>query len=342
MGATWWSRRLDENLFMEITGRFDVGTDLHAPVAARGAVSTPGYSLLDEVAAGDWIVLYSTRASAIVGVSRATGEKYREPTLWAARGTYARKAGVEPQWVPGLFVRLAEYRGLGTPLPLSVIQERAPALLALYDALREKFGDPIYFPWVRYRGSLRTAQSYLARFPPAALEVLPEVRELIREVPAPATLFSDPPTSIGREIAAAAGRPRGTGGQGFSVDQKAKVAVEALAMNAASRHYSQLGVVTDLSRTESYDYAVTIDEIEWHVEVKGTTGPGDAVLLTPNEVGHAQRHPYVALFILSEIELVRTSDDEVSARGGRARILQPWTLDLSDLSAVGFQYAVPT
>ena len=68
-------------------------------------------------------------------------------------------------------------------------------------------------------------------------------------------------------------------------------------MNEALLHYSKLGKVTDTSRTESFDYVVDIDGATWHVEVKGTTGDPQEILLTPNEVHHAKDYPHVALFV---------------------------------------------
>ena len=92
--AFWWAWDADENIFMEITRREDIGADLKAPLAARGGVDTPGYTLVSAVQAGNVIVHYDSAAERIVGVSRVTGERYNEPIWWAARGSYARKAAV--------------------------------------------------------------------------------------------------------------------------------------------------------------------------------------------------------------------------------------------------------
>jgi len=40
MATHWWSQRFDENLFMEITRRDDIGNELKAPITARGGVNT--------------------------------------------------------------------------------------------------------------------------------------------------------------------------------------------------------------------------------------------------------------------------------------------------------------
>ncbi|WP_426504276.1 protein NO VEIN domain-containing protein [Dactylosporangium sp. McL0621] len=348
MDAFWWSGRADENLFMEITRREDIGRDLRAPLAARGGVDTPGYTLVSAVQAGSVVVHYDSAAEQIVGVSRATGERFNQPIWWAARGSYARKAGVRPEWLPGLVVALEDYRRLATPLSLTAIRQRRAALLAIRDALQaEHPGHSLYFPWIPYQGSLRTFQTYLAKLPRAALDVLPEVRT------AAAELVDEPslPTSVQpevdeaeRDVASAAGRPRPPRkgkGQGFATSQRAKVVVEAYAMNAALLYYGKIGKVTDTSRTESYDYVIEINGELWHVEVKGTTGDPEDVLLTPREVEHANKYPRVSLFVLSNITVTRDEHDELTASGGKMSVFHPWSLDPSRLSPLGYKYRLP-
>ncbi|PZG15591.1 protein NO VEIN domain-containing protein [Nonomuraea aridisoli] len=343
MVAYWWSQRSDENLFMEITRRDDIGSDLKAPIAARGGVSTPGYTLVSAVQANSLVIHYDSAAEQVVGVSRATGERYNEPIWWVARGSYARQAGAKPEWLPGLVVALADYRPLAEPLPLAVLRQRRLALFAVRDALQAEFpGQRLYFPWIQYQHSLRTWQTYLAKCPNAVLDVLPEVKEAVE-----ALVGEQPPTILTRsgveeaerQVAAAAGRPRmSRKGQGFATDQQVKVAVETHAMNEALLHYSKLGNVTDTSRTESFDYVVEIDGVSWHVEVKGTTGDPQEILLTSNEVQHAKEYPHVALFVLSNITVSRDDHGEITTSGGKASIFHPWSLDQARLSPVGYKY----
>lgn len=342
--AYWWSNRPDENLFMEITRREDIGEDLRAPLSARGGVDTPGYALVSTVEAGDAVIHYDSAAELIVGVSWATGERFNEPIWWASRGSYARRAGVEPQWLPGLRVALADYRALPTPLSLRQIKERRGALLTLRDALQAEHPDQsLYFPWTPYRDSLRTWQTYLAKFPRAALDVLPEVASVIERKDNDVESVYSPIASAERAIASAAGRPPSSHGrgQGFATDQHVKVAVETHAMNAALKHYKMLGDVVDMSRTESYDYRVHINGQVWHIEVKGTTGDPADVLLTPNEVKHAADYPRVALFLLSNVTVTRNGEGQVEASGGDPLVLHPWRLDPGRLVPIGYRYRLP-
>jgi len=51
-----------------------------------------------------------------------TGETYNQPILWAARDSSARKARVEPPWLPGVYIALEAYRPLDRPIPLNEIR----------------------------------------------------------------------------------------------------------------------------------------------------------------------------------------------------------------------------
>jgi Domain of unknown function (DUF3883) len=159
----------------------------------------------------------------------------------------------------------------------------------------------------------------------------------------PAVFVPESPAEQAEEaVQDAAGKIARRGrGQGFQLDQKAKVAVEARAMNAATEFYSQNWDVKDVHATESYDLICRRGDEVKHVEVKGTTTDGAEVILTPNEVTHARGNPCTALFVLSGITIERAEDGTVTATGGKHRCYDPWRLDDGMLTPVGFRYQVP-
>lgn len=62
-----------------------------------------------------------------------------------ARGSYARRAGEQPRWLPGLRVALDQYRQLEPPVTLAEIRQRKDELLALRQRLQaHASGQPIY------------------------------------------------------------------------------------------------------------------------------------------------------------------------------------------------------
>lgn len=130
-------------------------------------------------------------------------------------------------------------------------------------------------------------------------------------------------------------------GQGFRSDAKTRRVLELHAMHAADQHYTALGwTLEDVSATHPYDYRATKDGSEKHLEVKGTSGAGQEVLLTPNEVTHARSFPDVALIVCHSIEITR-NPDEPKASGGQLEIYDPWTIDEGHLAPVGYAYSVP-
>src|SRR6185369_7526291 len=110
-------------------------------------------------------------------------------------------------------------------------------------------------------------------------------------------------------------------------NQEAKVAVEVHAINAATAFYARDWDVEDVHGTESYDLACRRGGEVKHVEVKGTTEHGGEVILTPNEVRHAQEMKHVALFIVSNVVVERADDWTVTATGGISHPYDPRHID---------------
>ena len=136
------------------------------------------------------------------------------------------------------------------------------------------------------------------------------------------------------------GRAAGKG-QGFQLDQEMKVAVEALAMNLAAEFYSKDGDVEDVHGRESYDLICRRGDEVKHVEVKGTTTNGAEVILTPNEVRHARQYPCSALFVVSNIAILRAENGTVAATSGNHHCYDLWRVADGTLTPLGLRYQVP-
>jgi hypothetical protein len=142
-------------------------------------------------------------------------------------------------------------------------------------------------------------------------------------------------TSARNALAELAGEP--SEGQGYSSFSSRRKAIEARAMLKATDYYTRRGwTVTDVSAKRSYDLRCTRGSERLHVEVKGTTSNGDAVLLTRNEVEHARgAFPHVALFVVANI---RVSGDPPRATGGRVQRKEPWDIAQGQLTPLAFEY----
>ena len=345
MSGYWWEHEPGENVWMEITRRADIGADLKAPSAARGGVATASYDLVRLVHPGDVVVHYDSRQEAIVGVSVAASPAEPAPIYWVARGSYARRAGEQPRWLPGLRVALDWYEQLEDPVTLGEIRQHKDALLVLREQIQARAsGQPVFFPWIPYQDTIRTFQSYLVKMPRQAISLFPRLRAMVdRAVAEPSeSVLASPAEQAEQAVKDAAGKVARRGrGQGFQLDQEAKVAVEAHAMNTAAEFYRAAWDVQDVHGTESYDLICRRGDEVKHVEVKGTTTGGEEVILTPNEVRHVQEHPHTALFVVSNIEVERAEDGTVTATGGKHHCYDPWRLNDGTLIPVGFRYQVP-
>lgn len=129
-------------------------------------------------------------------------------------------------------------------------------------------------------------------------------------------------------------------GQGYRESFEERRAIELHAMALAKEQLeADRWSVEDVSTSRSYDLHCERDSEVLRVEVKGTTGDGSAVLLTPNEVAIARDYyPEIALIIVSGVAL-QPHDDEIVASGGVLTLLSPWGIDSDgDLIPLGYKY----
>ena len=108
-------------------------------------------------------------------------------------------------------------------------------------------------------------------------------------------------------------------------------------MSRAKRHFSKLySKVEDVSAVQCYDLRCSAPgRPPLKVEVKGTTGEGDTVFLTKNEVALAKKGG-CALFVLHSIKIAKNS-----ATGGTPRIFRPWHVGRGRLEPMAYSYKVP-
>jgi hypothetical protein len=129
--------------------------------------------------------------------------------------------------------------------------------------------------------------------------------------------------------------------QAWRLSAAERQAIERHAVIAAVKHFENLGYrVEDVGAKESYDLKCTSQDVELHVEVKGTTTRGTDIVLTPNEVAHARQNATVALFLYSNISL-RNLGGAPTCVGGEANVLDPWQIDGDgELRPIGYTYTL--
>lgn len=132
-------------------------------------------------------------------------------------------------------------------------------------------------------------------------------------------------------------------GQGYESFTPRRKAIEDHATEKALAYFRSRGwSVRDVSARRPYDLECSRrrGRERLHVEVKGTTSSGAAVLLTANEVKHARdAHPNTALFILARVRVI--PGDPPRATGGTPIVRQPWDVDVGELEPLAYKYRVP-
>ncbi|MGE0025601.1 MAG: hypothetical protein AB7O78_02615 [Thermoleophilia bacterium] len=170
----WWRGDPAERMWVEITDRPDIGTDLHCPQRDTAGRANPGYSTILFAEAGDVVVHYDRRAQAITSWSIVRGSLESAPTLWAShRGAVRRRVGTERREQPGWW-RDLEGPFLVEPIPLATLRARAPEILAAIAAVTPS-GQPSYAPFYGYGAAdeLRPTQYYLTKLPLSVAAHLP-------------------------------------------------------------------------------------------------------------------------------------------------------------------------
>jgi hypothetical protein len=116
-------------------------------------------------------------------------------------------------------------------------------------------------------------------------------------------------------------------------------AIERYAVDKAKAYFSAVGFDDIKEKGKPYDLLCRKQSGETiFVEVKGTTTPGHAIILTSNEVGHAEeKRASMALYVLSEIAVAKEGARFI-LNGGIESIHWPWHIDRTRLKALAYMY----
>ena len=181
---------------------------------------------------------------------------------------------------------------------------------------------------------------------PAPVRVTTSVGALLQRF----TVAGSSPERLAQHLSVAAGqlfndsRSLGEQRQLFGRDHLRNKAVEERAVGLVTERFTtrDCDVVSRESENIGYDLDCThrTSGSVRHVEVKGTTGRGEEVLVSVNEVNYARSHPDTAdLFIVAGIKVTSDEDGLPVAGGGTVVHHGPWTKLETGLTPTGFSYA---
>lgn len=133
-------------------------------------------------------------------------------------------------------------------------------------------------------------------------------------------------------------------GQRFGGTAEERKAVEGHAMRRAQEFFEALGYTVDPSvhKRKPYDLLCVKRRHRLCVEVKGTQGGPESVILTPGEVRHVSDVSNLcALYVLHGIKLSGRGSG-LRATGGAERIFNPWQIGAGVLEPISYNYRLPT
>jgi hypothetical protein len=322
----WWDAEPKENIFVEITNRSNIGSDLLANGGKKGKLK-PGSTLLPLLAIGDLVIHYSSTEEAIVGISRVTSNPValKDPGGWR--------------------VQISGYQQLSSLIPIESVRQVGSSVMQIRDDLIQAHRPlPVHFPFAPYgAGPIRPRESYIEKFPRQLLELFPSLLVEVQLFEGLYNSVEEDPLAAAAENAVAdcAGKPQKRGGQGFQINLASKIAVEDYSMKRATQYWEKRGIVEDVHGNSSYDLVCTVRGSKKHIEVKGTTGEGLEILVTPNEVKHAKTYADVCLTVVSNIVVRVTPKGRIRASGGEVTVFDPWKINDGKLTAVGYVHEVP-
>ncbi|WP_310649854.1 DUF3883 domain-containing protein [Gordonia amicalis] len=235
----------------------------------------------------------------------------------------------------GVYVELHDRIMFPEPITLDDLRAEIESIVEVYldsrdDARFGQFPFQINFPGTKQQALHGAAVTYFTAFPPSLVDAVPllsaqfamaklDLRERDREEP-------DVDTPLGRARRQA--------------DPLLRRAVEVHAEDVAIEVLEADGYNDVVRVGKPYDLrAISTDGDELHVEVKGSAERIDSVILTPNEVSHADDHP-TTLIVVDEIE-VQIGEAGYECAGGRIRRWDSWRPEPDDLTPSQYVYELP-
>ena len=329
---SWWIDDPSERYWVEITDRPDLGENLFIPQMTTAGGSTPGYELINFIRPGDVVFHWHKGLGGgptLVAWSVATGEVEDAFIGWqphSAHGRTAESAPPRPAWL----MPLVDYTPLDPAITYAHVKALEAKIRPVAAGLKAGIDGPLYFPFVFSENRpIRTAQSYLAKFPRALADVL-GIAESGRKLALDA----------GSTIAPIMVRSEG---QGYVSDSRVKRAIERRAVELATYWYESRSYAVEYTGgNKPFDLVATRGSEVRRVEVKGTSGWGETVELTHREVDNALDFTPVDLFLVYGIEFERLSDGNAQGFGGFIKLWPDWTPDEGSLQATRYRHTVPS
>jgi hypothetical protein len=333
----WWEGKPSENLWVEITDRNDLGSNIKAPISAQKGKKTSGYELPKYVKEGDVVLHWWKRAKnrinhGFYGYSTVVGSIQDEETSWTPRGRYSKGASKGPK--PSTVWTLGNFNEFQKPVLIGDINLKKDEILKLISDSETKYGKPIYFPFCKREGKIAVNQTYFAKLPHEFIDVMAidflssEINEISSDVNRPLIIPED--------------KKHLTRGLSRQSDPIKRIAVEKYAEDKVYELLKSQGYEVDRFGKPFDLLAVKNSEIV-KVEVKGKQQIASTVEVTINEVKVVEKsnNEYRTLLaVVDDISLTKVGNDWVG-NGGRIRLWWDHNFNPNSLYPSRFVYTLP-
>lgn len=333
----WWEKIPSENLWVEITNRNDLGSNIKAPISAQKDKKTYGYELPKYVKEGDVVLHWWRRAKnranhGFYGYSTVVGSVQDEETSWTPRGRYSKSASKEPK--PHTVWNLSNFTELQKPILISDINKKKDEILELIKSLEKKHGSPIYFPFCERESKISINQTYFAKLPVEFIDIInidflsSAIKKISNDMNLPLIIPED--------------KKYLSRGLSRQSDPLKRIAVEKYAEE----------VIYELLKNQGYEVerfgkpfdllAVKGSEVV-KVEVKGKQQLASTVEVTINEVKVAEnitREYRTLLAVVDDIELTKVGTEWIGS-SGRIRLWWDHPFSPESLYPSRFVYTLP-
>ncbi|MHA7292470.1 protein NO VEIN domain-containing protein [Arthrobacter sp. HLT1-21] len=318
--ARWWDDDASQRYWMEVVYEERFGSQLIAPGASR-------HDRMNDVQVGDIVIHWLSRKNPMRWKPGVYGASVVAGALQNGRGDWLGQAAD--------VIPLSNYTALKNPLLLTELRaHHQEDVLGVLRNLTEKFSSPkqtIYFPFNRHpRAGLKPNEGYLFKMPEQVVRLVPSMLPDSDWGGFDTPLVS-PPISGQNGV-----RQRYAG---FCADPILKKAIEMQAVRQAIAHYEADGYcVEDVGAYRSYDLLATRRDEERHVEVKGSQGYVEKVILTRNEVTHANDYGLTDLVVVAEISWERHLDGSITTDEGTMSVYPDWRPSPENLNPLSYEY----
>jgi len=165
-------------------------------------------------------------------------------------------------------------------------------------------------PWPCDTAPAGIQEKFRRQFTCRRIDDDPEINRWVRN------LLRDDAAALGRQEDAAMEEQERASGQGKVTDPRVNKAIELWAMAQAETYLTRnrYREIEDTSKRESYDFECRKGGKTFYIEVKGTQGKGERVILTAREREHLKKHPAQSFLLC--VSLIDVQKPQLQASGG--------------------------